>query len=86
MKRFVDYSPTKEEMDYVFGEGLDAITEFFDEKSCGDDEKLYIAQLLFYRGQKEESRKIIDSVEDKRFRRHCMEMYGCWCDWEKGYL
>lgn len=77
MKRFVDYNPTLEEIDYVFGSEesyrIDR-EEIWPKNSLDDDEKASIAQLLDYRGKEEEADKMFESIEDEEFRERCMQM------------
>ena len=90
MQRFLDYTPTKEELWRVIGDD-DAFVKLtldkFDQAPGGDFEKQYIALLLFERGQHESSRKVLETIEDEKRRRACLEEHHLlWCDTAKGYM
>ena len=80
MKRFVDYNPTKKEIANIFGteELYKFKLERFDRYPGDDYEKLNIASLLSLRGECEEALKMINSIEDKVYRRTCLQLYASW--------
>ena len=87
MKRLVDYNLTEQEIQQIFGsqEGYGRYLELF--AKYPNSEKVKIANVLFLRGKKEESRKMIESIEDEEYRRECLrDHYGSWCAWEEGCM
>ena len=87
MKRLVDYNLTEQEIRQIFGsqESYDTYLELF--AKYPDSEKVKIACVLFLRGKKEESLKMIESIEDEEYRRCCLQdEYGSWVIWEKGWI
>ena len=80
MKRFVEYNIVEAEIKQLFGTADDyqAKLRRFDDHPGGDYEKLYIANLLFLRGKREESRKMLESIEDEEYREECLEDSIAW--------
>ena len=87
MKRLVDYNLTEQEIQQIFGsqEDYEYYLNVFAKNP--NSEKVKIACVLFHRGKKEESRKMIESIEDEEYRRECLrDHYGSWCAWEEGCI
>ena len=81
MKRLADYELTDEEIREIFA-SLDNyklhLKLFEDDPVCGDVEKYDIAALLHTRGEKEESRRLIASIEDEEYRITCLQLSAGW--------
>ena len=89
MKRLVDYNLTDQEIWQIFGsqESYEIALEWYEKNPGCIDEIRDIACVLFHRGKKEESRKMIESIEDEEYRRECLrDHYGSWCAWEEGCI
>ncbi len=89
MKRLVDYNLTEQEIWQIFGsqERYERHLGWYAKKLNSIDEICDIARVLFLRGKKEESRKMIESIEDEEYRRECLQdCYGSWCAWEEGCI
>ena len=80
MKRFFEYNVAEIERKQLFisDDDYQAKLKRFDDHPGGDYEKLYIANLLFLRGKREESRKMLESIEDEESRQDCLEAYASW--------
>ena len=80
MKRLADYTFTDYEIQNIFGSRdkyrLDS--EWYGKNPAPDTEKYLVAHLLFLRGEREESRKMIESIEDEEYRYSCLEDYAAW--------
>ena len=82
MKRLIDYNLTKDEIRQIFGsqKNFEHNLEWYakDIESERDNEKFDIAYLLFLRGKREESRKMLESIEDEEYRQECLEDSIAW--------
>lgn len=80
MKRFFEYNVVEIERKRLFisDDDYQAKLKRFDDHPGGDYEKLYIANLLFLRGKREESRKMLESIEDEEYRQECLEDSIAW--------
>lgn len=89
MKRFLDYKPTEEEIArmYQHREDYEAMLRKMEKYPDSDAEKYKIAELLFVRGEREESRKMLELIEDEEYRWDCLHTdYPKWCSWAKGMV
>ncbi len=89
MKRLADYNLTEQEIRQIFGsqEGYERHLGWYEKNPGSIDEICDIACVLFHRGKKEESRKMLESIEDEREREICLrDHYGSWCAWEEGCM
>ncbi len=89
MKRLVDFNLTGQEIRQIFGsqEDYESDLAWYAKKPNTVGEKVRIACVLFHRGKKEESRKMLESIEDEREREICLrDHYGSWCAWEEGCM
>lgn len=85
IKRFTEYEPTKEEVGKIFAteDSYRAWLEVNDERSpLNDSEKNKIAQLLEVRGQKEEARRVLETIENDSYRETCLHASRGW--WGSG--
>lgn len=89
MKRFWEYDVTEEEMQEMSSRGradYESRVRFLKETGDYQYEKLCIAMLLHIRGDREGSRKMIESIEDESYRRCCWRDYSGWECAAKGLL
>lgn len=80
MKRLADYQLTKNEILNIFGsqEKYERDLEWYAKKKNSNTEKYDVACLLFMRGERDESLKIIESIENESYRQTCLEAYAGW--------
>ena len=80
MKRLIDYNLTEDEIVEVFGtqEDFERNLKWYEKEPGGDGEKYHIALVLFLRGKREESRKMLESIEDEESRQECLEDSIAW--------
>lgn len=89
MKRLIEYQLTSEEIRHLFSsqDVYDLHLNIFNKKKvCGDSEKYMIARVLFSRGENEESRKMIETIESDSYRRTCLEAYASWVGAKHGEI
>ena len=80
MNRLIDYNLTEHEILEIFGtqEKYERDLKWYEKEPGGDGEKYHIALVLFLRGKREESRKMLESIEDEESRQDCLEAYASW--------
>jgi len=81
MKTFMDYNPTREEIEAIFGDPDDEeTTEYLKFIEGTDSEKFEIARLLVGRNKKEEALKVIAAIEDEVYREDVRMVIKSWID------
>ena len=82
MKRLADYNITEEEIKHIFGgqKEYEAVLEYIELYFDRNYEKVHIAYLLFIRGDREESRKILENVKDGPVGHLYIRYYDWWED------
>ena len=80
MKRLTNYNLTKDEIQQIFGsqENFEHNLEWYAKEPGDESEKYHIALVLFLRGKREESRKMLESIEDEEYRQECLEDSIAW--------
>lgn len=80
MKRLIDYNLEDYEIRIIFPsqENYERKLRRYDKYPGGDGEKFHIARVLFLRGKREESRKMLESIEDEEYRQECLEDSIAW--------
>ena len=88
MQRLSDFDLTEQEIWQIFGSQEnyeDDLAWYADKPSGYIPERIKIARLLFLRGKREESRKLLESIEDRRVRDESLQWYASWCA-EPGWI
>jgi len=79
MKHFMDYKPTREEIEAIFGDPDDQETlEYIKFIEGTDSEKFEIAGLLMSRGENKEAFEMIDAIEDEMYRDDMRQIIKSW--------
>lgn len=80
MRRLIDYNLTEHEILEIFGtqEKYERDLKWYDKEPGDEGEKYHIALVLFLRGEREESLKMIKSIESDSYRQTCLEAYASW--------
>lgn len=87
MKHLNELNLTEQEVWQIFGsqENYEDNLAWYEKNPGSLDEVRAIARLLFLRGKREESRKMLESIEDARIREESLQWYASWCA-EPGWI
>lgn len=87
MKRLNEFNLTEQEIWKIFSsqEDYEFFLAWYDKNPNTNSEKTKIARVLFLRGKREESSKLLESIEDARIREESLQWYASWCA-EPGWI
>ena len=80
MQKITDFNLTEQEIRKIFSSQEDYafFLAWYAQHPGSNSEKVKIARMLFIRGKLEESRELLETIEDERLRQDCLLEYASW--------